>query len=89
MTEWKAQIAELAQQDTMAKEAAEHIASIWGIDDTAEWLSYNEGEEILAIASEINSWYADGEEYEDMDEDDREEAQRLVAWAQTITTSSR
>ena len=73
----------------MAAQAAEHIATIWGIDDTAEWLACNEGDEVLFIATTINSWYADGEEYEDMDEEDVQEVQRLLAWAQTITTATR
>ena len=89
MYTWKAQMAELETKDTMAVQAAEHIATIWGIDETSEFLACNEGDEVLVIAMEINNWYADGEEYEDMDEEDVQEAQRLLAWAQTITTATR
>ena len=89
MYTWKAQMAELETKDTMAAQAAEHIATIWGIDETSEFLACNEGDEVLFIATTINSWYADGEEYEDMDEEDVQEAQRLLAWAQTITTATR
>ena len=89
MYTWKAQMAELESKDTMAVQAAEHIATIWGIDETSEFLACNEDDEVLFIATTINSWYADGEEYEDMDEEDVQEAQRLLAWAQTITTATR
>lgn len=89
MYTWKAQMAELETKDTMAVQAAEHIASIWGIADTEQWLACNEGDEVQVIAMEINGWYADGEGYEDMDEEDVQEAQRLLAWAQTITTATR
>ena len=89
MYTWKAQMAELETKDTMARQAAEHIATIWGIDETSEFLACNEGDEVLFIATTINNWYADGEEYEDMDEEDVQEAQRLLAWAQTITTATR
>ena len=89
MYTWKAQMAELETKDTMAVQAAEHIATIWGIDETSEFLACNEGDEVLFIVTTINSWYADGEEYEDMDEEDVQEAQRLLAWAQTITTATR
>ena len=65
MYTWKAQMAELETKDTMAVQAAEHIATIWGVDETSEFLACNEGDEVLFIATTINSWYADGEEYED------------------------
>lgn len=60
-----------------------------GIADTEQWLACNECDEVQVIAMEINGWYADGEGYEDMDEEDVQEAQRLLAWAQTITTATR
>ena len=58
MYTWKAQMAELETKDTMAVQAAEHIATIWGIDETSEFLACNEGDEVLFIATTINSWTA-------------------------------
>ena len=55
MYTWKAQMAELETKDTMAVQAAEHIATIWGIDETSEFLACNEGDEVLFIATPIMS----------------------------------